>query len=247
MKIVGTNCFRQMLAVWSPEKRVVVYCGSESCGSSREVARRLRNDAQLKNVFVLEGGWEAWKGTGRNERSTDVQPSARCERRPSQRPPQRSNGQLSTFRSEPRSTILWRILAIIIGALFVYAGALKVWDPVGFAGDIHNYHVLPWIVNVRLAFYLPWLEILCGLALIFRRLYSGALTLLLGLLVVFIGATIAAKARGIDISCGCFGHVSDQLSFAWHLVLDFAILARGGRRCGELSDARPLPFSKGED
>ena len=52
-----------MLAAWSPEKRVVVYCASESCGSSREVARRLRNDAQLKNVFVLEGGWEAWKGT----------------------------------------------------------------------------------------------------------------------------------------------------------------------------------------
>jgi rhodanese-related sulfurtransferase len=55
----------QMLAAWSPEKRVVVYCSSESCGSSREVARRLRNDAQLKNVFVLEGGWEAWKGTGK--------------------------------------------------------------------------------------------------------------------------------------------------------------------------------------
>ena len=54
-----------MLAAWSPEKRVVVYCASESCGSSREVARRLRNDAQLKNVFVLEGGWEAWKGTGK--------------------------------------------------------------------------------------------------------------------------------------------------------------------------------------
>jgi rhodanese-related sulfurtransferase len=52
-----------MLAAWSPEKRVVVYCASESCGSSREVARRLRNDAQLKNVFVLEGGWEAWRGT----------------------------------------------------------------------------------------------------------------------------------------------------------------------------------------
>ncbi len=65
----------------------------------------------------------------------------------------------------------------------------------------------------------------CGFALIFRRLYSGALTLVLALMVVFIGASIAAKARGIDISCGCFGHVSDQLSFAWHLVLDFAILA----------------------
>ena len=52
----------QMLAVWSPEKRVVVYCGSESCGSSREVARKLRQQAQLGNVFVLEGGWEGWRG-----------------------------------------------------------------------------------------------------------------------------------------------------------------------------------------
>lgn len=130
----------------------------------------------------------------------------------------------STVRYQ-RSTIFWRGLAIIVGALFVYAGALKVLDPVRFAGDIQNYHVLPWFVNVRLAFYLPWLEIICGLALIFRRFYSGALALLFALLLVFIGASIAAKARGIDISCGCFGHVSDQLSFAWHLVLVFAILA----------------------
>jgi len=121
--------------------------------------------------------------------------------------------------------LFWRILAILIGALFVYAGALKAWDPVGFAGDIFNYHILPWRVGAPLAFYLPWLEIICGLALIFRRLFSGALVLVLGLMIVFIGATIAAKARGIDISCGCFGHVSDQLSFAWHLVLDLAILA----------------------
>ncbi|MEY2490263.1 MAG: hypothetical protein QOC70_2205 [Verrucomicrobiota bacterium] len=55
----------QMLATWSSEKRVVIYCSSESCGSSREVARRLRKEAQLKNVFVLEGGWEAWRGTGK--------------------------------------------------------------------------------------------------------------------------------------------------------------------------------------
>ena len=52
----------QMLATWSPEKRVVVYCSSESCGASREVARRLREEARLQNVFVLDGGWEAWLG-----------------------------------------------------------------------------------------------------------------------------------------------------------------------------------------
>jgi hypothetical protein len=61
--------------------------------------------------------------------------------------------------------------------------------------------------------------------LIVRRFYSGALALLLALLLVFIGASFAAKARGIDITCGCFGHVSDQLSFTWHMVLDLAILA----------------------
>jgi uncharacterized membrane protein YphA (DoxX/SURF4 family) len=127
--------------------------------------------------------------------------------------------------STPTQRLVWRILALLVGALFVYAGAIKAWDPVGFAGDILNYHILPWPVSARLAFYLPWLEIICGLALIFRRLYSGALVLVLMLMLVFVGVTIAAKARGIDISCGCFGHVSDQLSFAWHLVLNFAILA----------------------
>jgi rhodanese-related sulfurtransferase len=50
----------QFLATWSPEKRVVVYCSSLSCNASREVARRLRDEAQLKNVFVLQGGWEEW-------------------------------------------------------------------------------------------------------------------------------------------------------------------------------------------
>jgi rhodanese-related sulfurtransferase len=53
------------LATWSPDKKVVVYCSSQSCNASREVARRLREEAQLKNVFVLEGGWEEWLKTGR--------------------------------------------------------------------------------------------------------------------------------------------------------------------------------------
>jgi len=50
----------QFLTMWSPEKRVVVYCSSQSCNASREVARRLRDEVQLKNVFVLQGGWEEW-------------------------------------------------------------------------------------------------------------------------------------------------------------------------------------------
>jgi len=48
------------LATWTPDKKVVVYCSSQSCNASREVARRLRDEAGLKDVFVLQGGWEAW-------------------------------------------------------------------------------------------------------------------------------------------------------------------------------------------
>ena len=50
----------QFLAAWSPGKKVVVYCSAESCDLAREVAERLRKESQLSDVFVLEGGWEAW-------------------------------------------------------------------------------------------------------------------------------------------------------------------------------------------
>lgn len=50
----------QFLQQWLPEKRVIVYCSAESCNAAREVANRLHNEAQLKNVFVLQGGWEEW-------------------------------------------------------------------------------------------------------------------------------------------------------------------------------------------
>ena len=119
----------------------------------------------------------------------------------------------------------WRISAILVGGFFLYAGALKAWDPIRFAGDIENYHILPWAVSVRLAFYLPWLEIICGLGLIFRRLYPSALVITFVLMLAFSGASVAAKARGIDISCGCFGTAANKLNFSWHLALDVAVLA----------------------
>ena len=124
-----------------------------------------------------------------------------------------------------KRTLVFRLLAILIGALFIYAGAVKLVDPLRFASDITNYDIVPWSVAVRLAFYLPWLELLCGLALVFYRLFSGALALTISLMVIFIGASVITKARGIDVSCGCFGSISGNLSFTWHLVLDFVLLA----------------------
>jgi len=121
--------------------------------------------------------------------------------------------------------ILWRIVALIVGGIFIYAGVIKAMDPVGFANDIDNYKILPWALTVRLAFYLPWLEILCGLAVILGLLYRGGLLILTMLISIFIIASVIAKARGLDITCGCFGHASKYLSFFGHLTLDFVLLA----------------------
>ena len=119
---------------------------------------------------------------------------------------------------------LWRVVAIIIGGLFIYAGVVKAIDPAELARDIDNYKMLPWQASVWVGLYLPWLEILCGLALVVRVLYRGSVFVLTALMALFIVITIIARMRGLDISCGCFGHASKYLTFAWHLTLDFLLL-----------------------
>ena len=133
----------------------------------------------------------------------------------------------STLSFQP-STIprfVRRIVEFIVGCIFIYAGVIKALDPIRFASDIDNYKIFPWAISVRLAFYLPWLEILCGLALIVRRLYLGGLSILTALASIFIIATIAAKIRGLDITCGCFGHASKNWTFSAHIALDLSLLA----------------------
>ena len=51
----------QTLTAWTPEKRIVVYCSSQSCGLAHEVGFRLRKEAGLTNVYILHGGWEKWQ------------------------------------------------------------------------------------------------------------------------------------------------------------------------------------------
>ena len=51
----------KILPEWNPGRRVVVYCGGETCQPSHDVAERLRNQVGWKEVYVLKGGWEAWQ------------------------------------------------------------------------------------------------------------------------------------------------------------------------------------------
>ena len=136
------------------------------------------------------------------------------------------SGDASTSNIKNRtSNILRRIVDLIVAGVFIYAGAIKALDPVQFASDIDNYKIFPWPVSVALAFYLPWLEIFCGFALVVRLLYRGALSILTTLILTFTLMTIAAKVRGLDITCGCFGHASQNWSFPSHLATNLAILA----------------------
>lgn len=49
-----------IIQAWRPGDRVVVYCDSEACDTSAEVARRLRREMGIDHVYVLKGGWAAW-------------------------------------------------------------------------------------------------------------------------------------------------------------------------------------------
>jgi len=147
---------------------------------------------------------------------------------------------------------LWRFLDLVVAGIFIFAGLTKILNldqliadlqhlrfasaftdlgnlslanAAEFASDIDNFKLLPWPVSVALAFYLPWLEIFCALGLAFRFLYRGALSIITLSVVVFTLAIIAAKVRGLDITCGCFGHASQHWSFPAHLATNLAILA----------------------
>lgn len=151
-----------------------------------------------------------------------------------------------------KSYILWRILDFVLAGIFIFAGLAKILDldrliadlqhlqfaraladlrnlslanPADFARDIDNFKILPWPISVALALYVPWLEIICALGLVFRFLYRGALSILIVSIVVFTLAIMAAKVRGLDITCGCFGHASQHWSFPSHLATNVAILA----------------------
>ena len=120
------------------------------------------------------------------------------------------------------------ILRIALGALFFYAGSLKIGHPLDFQQAIENYRLLPRLAALPLAFYLPWLEIVCGLALIFGRSLRAAAGIVAALCVVFLLALIQAWFRGLDIQCGCFGSGPETGGLLWSIFRDVLILVVAG-------------------
>ena len=100
--------------------------------------------------------------------------------------------------------LLW-LLALAVAGTFVVASLDKIANPGDFAQSVFYYRMVPLPLLHPFAMFIPWLELVLGLALILGFWRRGAALLTAGLLLVFIIAIIAALARGLDISCGCFG------------------------------------------
>jgi putative oxidoreductase len=108
---------------------------------------------------------------------------------------------LSWIRSRPAEIVA----RLLLGGAFIFAAAAKIADPPAFAHEIYNFKLLPGTVVNAAALWLPWVEMLAGLALV-AGLWGKISALLLGtLLLVFIAALSINLARGRAVDCGCFG------------------------------------------
>ena len=115
-------------------------------------------------------------------------------------------------------------LRVILGAVFAYAGYLKLREPWAlFAMGIDSYHLVPFRWLEPMARTLPAAEVAIGLWLmvgLWPRIPATVVSLLLA---VFFAAMVHAKIAGQQIDCGCFGP-GDPIS-KWTLLRDGALLA----------------------
>ncbi len=93
---------------------------------------------------------------------------------------------------------------IILGLIFIVACVDKILDPVAFGNIIKNYQILPDVLIMPVAHFLPWLEFVCGALLVCGVLTEVATAIIAALLVLFIAFLSANLYRGIDVACGCF-------------------------------------------
>ena len=103
---------------------------------------------------------------------------------------------------------LWTLGRWALLLALIVAGALKAAKPAAFISDLENYRLLTSLQSFGLGLYLPWFEIVTGVALALPRWRLAAWFAAAGLGLGFSIFVLSAWARGLDVSCGCFGGAS---------------------------------------
>jgi uncharacterized membrane protein YphA (DoxX/SURF4 family) len=135
-----------------------------------------------------------------------------------------------------RATVLpWLATAarLILGTVWIVAGATKVADLAESVRAVRAYRALPeWVVPVVGAG-LPFLEIALGLLLVVGFSVRFGAIVSAALLAVFIAGIVSASVRGLQIDCGCFGGggelgAGEQTRYGAEIARDVGLLALAG-------------------
>jgi uncharacterized membrane protein YphA (DoxX/SURF4 family) len=127
--------------------------------------------------------------------------------------------------ARPWEIALGGLLRLGLGALFIVAGVLKLRDPAAFAVEIANSRFFAELAPWR-AVTLPTTEVLVGVLLVLapKRWRASAALAALALLAMFTVAVAQARARGINVDCGCFGSASGPVT-GWTVARDVGLMA----------------------
>ena len=96
------------------------------------------------------------------------------------------------------------LVRVVLGGVLVYASWHKIADPPDFAKIIYNYRLFPPASIHMLAVFVPWIELVAGLALISGIGLRGGALMAAIFFSFFILALSYNLARECPTICGCF-------------------------------------------
>ena len=109
------------------------------------------------------------------------------------------------------------VFRLLLGLLFVYASIDKIRYPYSFQTGLHEYQLLPPIIEPALSILIPWAEFIAGVCLLLGLFYRSSGLILLVLLIAFEYGMVVNILRGKDMECHCFNldflGISDKLSW----------------------------------
>ncbi len=118
------------------------------------------------------------------------------------------------------------VIRLVFGAIFIWSGIAKLKDPISFADAVRNFQIIGDPFAAATALFLPWLEVFAGIGVMWDRLARGSAAVLTASLTVFTLAIASAWARGLDISCGCFGG-SGEINYPVKIVQNIVLITIG--------------------
>lgn len=126
--------------------------------------------------------------------------------------------------------VLLAVLRFGLAGVFVAASLPKLADPRAFALAVARYDLLPEAAVVPVAILVPWTELACALALLFRPSREAAANLLLTLLLAFTATSVVMLVRADGpVPCGCFSTAATHAPDPWaHLSRNAALLGLAG-------------------